>query len=59
MAKIRFFPRQSVEDIEEGCVLAPKFCPDGLMPCITTVAESGEALILGWMNTNAPHPIQL
>ena len=43
MTKIRFSPRKSVEEVEEGCVLAPNFGPDGLIPCITTNAESGEA----------------
>ncbi|WP_052262023.1 phosphoribosyl-AMP cyclohydrolase [Leisingera sp. ANG-M1] len=53
MDKIRFAPRQSVEEVEEGCVLAPKFGPDGLMPCITTDADSGEVLMLGWMTAEA------
>ena len=53
MDKIRFSPRQSVEEVEEGCVLAPKFGPDGLMPCITTDADSGDVLMLGWMTAEA------
>jgi phosphoribosyl-AMP cyclohydrolase len=39
-----FQPRISIEQVEEGLELAPKFGPDGLMPCITTDAASGEVL---------------
>ncbi|MEY8802038.1 phosphoribosyl-AMP cyclohydrolase [Leisingera sp. XS_AS12] len=53
MDKIRFAPRLSVEEVEEGCVLAPKFGPDGLIPCITTDADSSEVLMLGWMTAEA------
>lgn len=53
MDKISFAPRQSVEDVEEGTMLAPKFGPDGLMPCITSDGESGEVLMLGWMTAEA------
>jgi len=45
--------RRSIEQIEEGLELAPKFGSDGLLPCITTDASSGEVLMLGWMNTEA------
>ncbi|MFY7865439.1 phosphoribosyl-AMP cyclohydrolase [Roseateles sp.] len=48
-----FAPRRSVEQVEEGLALAPKFGPDGLLPCITTDAGSGEVLMLGWMNADA------
>ena len=48
-----FAPRRSVEQVEEGLELAPKFGPDGLLPCITTDAGSGEVLMLGWMNADA------
>lgn len=53
MDKIRFAPRQSVEQVEEGTELAPRFGPDGLMPCITADAETGEVLMLGWLNEQA------
>ncbi len=46
-------PRRSIEQVEEGLELAPKFGPDGLLPCITTDATSGEVLMLGWMNAEA------
>ncbi|TQM91575.1 phosphoribosyl-AMP cyclohydrolase [Roseinatronobacter monicus] len=48
-----FHPRRSVEEVEEGTVLAPKFGPDGLLPCITTDAATGNVLMLGWMNDAA------
>lgn len=53
MAHPGFKPRKTVEQIEESTDLAPKFGPDGLMPCITTDAETGEVLMLGWMTAEA------
>jgi phosphoribosyl-AMP cyclohydrolase len=53
MRELHFHPRVSVEEVEEGSNLAPKFGGDGLMPCITTDASSGEVLMLGWMNEAA------
>ena len=46
-------PRTSIEQVEEGLELAPQFGIDGLLPCITTDAGSGEVLMLGWMNAEA------
>ncbi|MGA1834166.1 phosphoribosyl-AMP cyclohydrolase [Rhizobium wenxiniae] len=48
-----FAPRHSVEEVEEGFVLAPKFGPDGLMPVVTTDATTGEVLMMGVMNREA------
>ena len=48
-----FGARHSIEQVEEGLELAPKFSPDGLLPCVTTDATSGEVLMLGWMNAEA------
>ena len=48
-----FASRESVEQVEEGFELAPKFDSDGLIPCITTDASSGEVLMLGYMNREA------
>lgn len=53
MSKIEFQTRMSVEQVEEGTDFAPKFDEHGLMPCITTDAESSEVLMLGWMNEDA------
>jgi phosphoribosyl-AMP cyclohydrolase len=49
----RFATRRSIEQVEEGLELAPKFGPDGLLPCITTDATGGQVLMLGWMNAEA------
>ena len=48
-----FAPRVSVEQVEEGVELAPRFDADGLLPVVTTDAESGEVLMLGYMNAEA------
>lgn len=48
-----FASRESVEQVEEGDVLAPKFDQHGLIPCVTTDAESGDVLMLGYMNDEA------
>ena len=53
MTAIEFKPRRTVEQVEEGDELAPKFGPDGLLPCITSDARTGEVLMLGWMNAEA------
>ncbi len=46
-------PRISVEEVEEGRELAPKFDGDGLIPVVTTDAHSGELLMHGYMNREA------
>ena len=48
-----FAARTSVEQVEEGLVLAPKFDADGLIPCVTTDADTGEVLMLAYMNDEA------
>ena len=48
-----FAARMSVEQVEEGLALAPKFDADGLIPCITTDASTSEVLMLGYMNGEA------
>ena len=48
-----FGNRESVEEVEEGKLLAPKFGQDGLLPAVTTDANSGELLMLGYMNAEA------
>ncbi|MEM8562964.1 MAG: phosphoribosyl-AMP cyclohydrolase [Pseudomonadota bacterium] len=45
--------RESVEQVEEGNVLAPKFDEHGLIPCVTTEADTGNVLMLGYMNADA------
>ena len=48
-----FAPRLSVEQVEEGAVLAPKFGTDGFVPVVTTDARSGEVLMMGVMTPEA------
>jgi len=48
-----FARRISVEQVEEGTDLAPKFDADGLLPCVTTDAATGEVLMLGYVNAEA------
>ncbi len=52
-ATVEFSPRRSIEQVEEGTELAPKFDEHGLIACITTAAASGEVLMLGYMNEEA------
>lgn len=53
MVQLEFHTRDTVEQVEEGTDLAPKFGVDGLLPCITSAAQTGEILMLGWMNDEA------
>ncbi|MDP6566527.1 MAG: phosphoribosyl-AMP cyclohydrolase [Alphaproteobacteria bacterium] len=48
-----FAARTSIEQVEEGAELAPKFDADGLIPVVTTDAQSGELLMHGYMNAEA------
>jgi len=50
---ISFSPRTSIEQVEEGNTLAPKFDAQGLIPVVTTDYESGELLMQGYMNEQA------
>ncbi len=53
MSDTSFAQRISIEQVEEGTDLAPKFDEDGLLPVVTTEAESGDVLMLGYMNADA------
>lgn len=48
-----FKKRISVEQVEEGKELCPKFDQNGLIPVITTDYKSGEILMHGYMNEEA------
>ncbi len=48
-----FAQRISIEQVEEGHELAPKFDTDGLLPVVTTDAGTGEVLMHGYMNAEA------
>ena len=43
----------SKSDIETGNRLAPKFDADGLLPAVTTDADTGEVLMVAYMNADA------
>ena len=48
-----FKKRISVEEVEEGLSLTPKFDENGLIPCITTDSNTGEVLMVGYMNAES------
>ena len=52
-ASAAFAARVSIEQVEEGATLAPKFDADGLIPCITTDDATSDVLMLGYMNSEA------
>ncbi len=53
MNSITLAARTSIEQVEEGSALAPKFDEAGLITCVTTDAASGELLMVGYMNREA------
>ena len=50
---VKFQARDSIEQVEEGDDLAPKFDDRGLITVVTTDATSGEVLMQGYMNEEA------
>ena len=48
-----FSKRTSIEQVEEGFELAPKFDSSGLIPVVTTDIDTGELLMHGYMNEEA------
>ena len=48
-----FSKRTSIEQVEEGLELAPKFDSSGLIPVVTTDIDTGELLMHGYMNEEA------
>jgi phosphoribosyl-AMP cyclohydrolase len=48
-----FAARTSIEQVEEGNDLAPKFDEEGLIPAVTTDVHTGELLMVGYMNAEA------
>ena len=50
---VKFQDRRSIEQVEEGSELAPKFDDRGLITVVTTDATSGEVLMQGYMNAEA------
>ena len=53
VAPVSFQARASIEQVEEGNDLAPKFDDRGLITVVTTDADSGELLMQGYMNAEA------
>jgi phosphoribosyl-AMP cyclohydrolase len=53
MSNYVFPARTTTADIELGSKLQPKFGPDGLIPCITQDVQSGEVLMLAFMNAES------
>jgi phosphoribosyl-AMP cyclohydrolase len=51
--KQMFAERRTIEQVEEGNELAPKFDEHGLIPAVTTDHASGELLMVGFMNAEA------
>ncbi len=49
----RLSQRLSVEQVEEGLELAPRFDCNGLIPVVTTDADSGEVLMVATMDAEA------
>lgn len=52
-ASTAFQPRVSIEQVEEGTDLAPRFDVRGLLTVVTTDAESGDVMMVGVMNAEA------
>ena len=50
---LTFSERKSIEQVEEGAELAPKFDEHGLIPCVTTDFSTGEVLMHAYMNREA------
>jgi phosphoribosyl-AMP cyclohydrolase len=48
-----FAKRGSADEIEEGLAFAPKFDADGLIACVATDAQSGDVLMVAYMNAEA------
>lgn len=48
-----FAQRKSIEQVEEGKELAPKFDKDGFIPVVTTDYQTGELLMHAYMNDEA------
>ncbi len=48
-----FAARGSAREVEAGFALSPKFDAAGLLPAVATDADTGEVLMLAWMNAEA------
>ena len=48
-----FSPPGSIQEVEEGRALSPRFDADGLVTCVATDAASGDVLMVAHMNAEA------
>jgi phosphoribosyl-AMP cyclohydrolase len=48
-----FAPRGDTAEVEQGLTLSPRFDDDGLIPAIASDADTGEVLMLAYMNAQA------
>jgi phosphoribosyl-AMP cyclohydrolase len=48
-----FPPPGDKAELERGAVLSPRFDANGLIAAVATDADSGEVLMLAWMNAEA------
>ena len=53
MDELKFAERSSIEFVEEGNFLAPKFSSDGILPVVVTEEGTDIVLMLGFMNKEA------
>ena len=53
LTRMVFAPRGSSAEVETGAALAPKFDAAGTLAAVATDAETGEVLMLAWMNAEA------
>ena len=53
METINFAERLSVEFVEEGNILAPKFNKEGILPVVVTETKSGMVFMIGYKNKDA------
>jgi phosphoribosyl-AMP cyclohydrolase len=53
MTQTTFPSAGSKHELEHGAALAPRFDANGLIAAVTTHAETGELLMLAWMNAEA------
>ena len=48
-----FPPAGDKASLEHGAAITPRFDANGLIACVATHAETGEVLMLAWMNAEA------
>ena len=53
MTQSAFPTANDKSELERGSVLAPRFDANGLIAAIAQHAETGEVLMIGWMNSEA------